>query len=131
VGGATGEAGVAAALEAEIKRRGLVPGLSNGSGTGQWIRMSNAPLDGAAPPRAGASGFRGVARREKNGEWFAQIVVVGKVKHLGYFEATARGKVDAALAYDAAARAAGRPERTNFLVKFTGVTKNSQVDPAV
>jgi hypothetical protein len=34
--------------------------------------------------------------------------------HLGYFEANARGEVDAALAFDAAARAAGRPEAANF-----------------
>ena len=47
-------------------------------------------------------------------KWHAQIRVDGKKKHLGFFEATARGKVDAALAYDAAVRAAGRPETANF-----------------
>jgi hypothetical protein len=107
VGGATGQDG-GAALETEIKRRGLVPA----AGTADFQGIP------------GASGFRGVARREKNGEWFAQIVVVGEVKHLGHFEPSARGEVDAALAYDAAARAAGRPEMANFLVNFTGLTQN-------
>jgi hypothetical protein len=64
---------------------------------------------------AGASsGFRGVSWNQADGVWQAQILVDGKKEALGNFEGTARGEVDAALAYDAAARAAGRPESANF-----------------
>ena len=37
-----------------------------------------------------------------------------QTEHLGYFDPTPVGEVDAALAYDAAACAAGRPESANF-----------------
>jgi hypothetical protein len=46
--------------------------------------------------------------------WRTSIMVDGKKKFCGGFEATARGEVDAALAYDVAMRAAGRPEKANF-----------------
>ena len=61
-----------------------------------------------------SSKFRGVSWKNAECKWRASIKVGGKYKHLGCFEATARGEVDAALAYDAAARAAGRPEKANF-----------------
>ena len=111
MGGATGESGAAAALEAEIKRRGLV--------------RQPVTADSQAIPEE-ASGFRGVTWREKTGrrgsgkwkwpsQWVCQIKVDGTAKHLGLFEPSARGEVDAALAHDAAARAAGKPEKANFL----------------
>ena len=61
-----------------------------------------------------ASDFRGVAWDKKSSKWRAKINVDGKDKRLGTFEGTARGEVDAALAFDIAARAAGRPEAANF-----------------
>jgi hypothetical protein len=66
-------------------------------------------------PDAGiSSGVRGVTWNKSNRKWKASITIDGEVKHLGLFEATARGEADAALAYDAAVRAAGRPEKANF-----------------
>ena len=53
--------------------------------------------------------------------WRTFIMVDGKKKFCGGFEATARGEVDAALAYDVAVRAAGRPEKANF--------KHADVEP--
>jgi hypothetical protein len=61
-----------------------------------------------------SSDFRGVGCHKTDRKWKAQIRVDGKRKNLGTFEATARGEVDAALAFDAAVRAAGRPEKANF-----------------
>jgi hypothetical protein len=61
-----------------------------------------------------SSDFRGVSWDKPGSKWQAKINFDGKKKFLGVFEATARGEVDAALAYDAAARAAGWPERANF-----------------
>jgi hypothetical protein len=57
---------------------------------------------------AQSSVFRGVFWHKVNRKWKASISVDGKNKYLGSFEATARGEVDAALAFDAAARAAAR-----------------------
>ena len=69
---------------------------------------------GVDPDARASSGFRGVDWHKGKRKWQAQIKVDGKNKHLGLFEAPARGEVDAALAYDAAVRAAGRPETANF-----------------
>jgi hypothetical protein len=69
---------------------------------------------GVDPDTATSSGFRGVGWDKTNRKWVPQIRFDGKQKTLGYFEATARGEVDAAMAYDVAARAAGRPEKANF-----------------
>jgi hypothetical protein len=81
-------------LDAEITRRGLVLGTNPGAGT--------------------SSAFRGVSWHKHSSKWCAQFTVGGKQIFLGCFEATARGEVDAALAYDAAARAAARPQQANF-----------------
>jgi hypothetical protein len=62
----------------------------------------------------GSSGFRGVTWDKINRKWQAAIMVDGEQTTLGRFESTARGEVDAALAYDEAARVAGRPGNTNF-----------------
>jgi hypothetical protein len=72
-----------------------------------------------------SSGLRGVTWHKTNRKWTAQIMVDGKSQSLGYFEATARGEADAALAYDAAARAAGRPEKANFELTFGFETEQS------
>jgi hypothetical protein len=69
---------------------------------------------GVDPNTATASGFRGVTWDKINSKWKARIKLDGKGKHLGFFEATTSGEVDAALAYDAVARAAGRPKAANF-----------------
>jgi hypothetical protein len=61
-----------------------------------------------------SSSFRGVSWEKAERKWRASISIGGKTKRLGLFEATARGEVDAVLAYDAAARAAGRPKVANF-----------------
>jgi hypothetical protein len=61
-----------------------------------------------------SSDFCGVSWNKIDRKWKVQIKVDGKSSHLGCFEATARGEVDAALVYDAAVRAAGRPEKANF-----------------
>ena len=72
-------------------------------------------LELGVDPAAGvSSGFRGVRWCKHNLKWKADIELDGKVKSLGCFEATARGEVAAALAFDAAAWAAGRPESANF-----------------
>jgi hypothetical protein len=63
-----------------------------------------------------SSGFRGVCWFKRDHKWTALISIDGKQKHLGYFEGTARGEVDAALAHDAAARAVGRAEKVNFVL---------------
>jgi hypothetical protein len=55
-----------------------------------------------------------VSWSQASSEWDAAISIDGEITRLGTFEGTARGEVDAALAYDAAARAAGRPETANF-----------------
>jgi hypothetical protein len=69
---------------------------------------------GKDPHTGITSGFRGVTWQKAKRKWESGISVGGKKKHLGYFEATAGGVVDATLAYDAAARAAGRPDIANF-----------------
>jgi hypothetical protein len=69
---------------------------------------------GMDPDAATSSGFRGVAWNKAKSRWLAQITVDGKKKGLGLFEGTAGGEVDTALAFDIAARAAGRPEKANF-----------------
>jgi hypothetical protein len=93
-----GEDIAAAALEAEIKRRGLM--------------RKPVTVESRRIPRA--SGFRGVGWHKATRKWQASISIDKKCKSLGYFEATARGEVDAALAFDVAVRAAGRPEKANF-----------------
>jgi hypothetical protein len=67
-----------------------------------------------------SSGFRGVYWAKTKRKWKASISIDGKDKHLGLFEATARGEVDAALAYDAAAHTAGRPGKANFETAWSG-----------
>jgi hypothetical protein len=52
--------------------------------------------------------WRGLAQVSK---WQVKISLDGKTKFLGVFEATVRGEVDVALAYDVAAWAAGRTSR--------------------
>ena len=87
---------------------------------------------GMDPDAATSSGVCGVSWDKKSSKWRATIRIDGKSKHLGYFEATARGEVDAALAHDAAARAEGRPEKANFeLNASSGVkrAKQSAVTP--
>ena len=69
---------------------------------------------GVDPDAGTSSGFRGVNWDKVSSKWQAAITVDGKQIFLGYFEATARGKVDAALVFDEAARAAGRAEKANF-----------------
>ena len=69
---------------------------------------------GLDPDAGTSSGFRGVAWDKSTSKWRASITVDGKNKVHGRFEATARGEVDVALAFDVAARAAGRPEKANF-----------------
>jgi hypothetical protein len=69
---------------------------------------------GRDPDAGTSSAFRGVSWDKKKSKWTAQIKVDGKKKFLGVFEATARGEVDAALAYDVAARFEGWPEKANF-----------------
>ena len=90
-----------AAIEAEVKRRGL---------------LRNPVMK---PVKKGnASGFRGVGWDTRSSKWLSQIWIDGKSKcskSLGFFEASACDQVDAALAYDAAARAAGCPGKANFL----------------
>ena len=50
--------------------------------------------------RSNTSGFKGVSFKRASGKWVAQIVAFGRHQYLGLFESP----VDAALAYDAAAR---------------------------
>jgi hypothetical protein len=69
---------------------------------------------GRDPDAGASSAFRGVGWNKTRSKWRASIKVDGKSKKLGLFEASARGEVDAALAFDVAARAAGRPEKANF-----------------
>jgi hypothetical protein len=71
-------------------------------------------LDARGWPSSGRSGFLGVTWREAKCKWMAEIFVDSKANHLGVFEGTARGEVDAALAYDKAVRATGRSEKANF-----------------
>jgi hypothetical protein len=59
------------------------------------------------------SSYLGVSWNKERHKWSAYIYD-GENSSLGFFEATARGEVDAALAYDRTMRAAGRPERTNY-----------------
>jgi hypothetical protein len=69
---------------------------------------------GLDPDKRKASGFRGVYWVKAKGKWTASIRVDRKIDHLGYIEPTPAGEVDAALAYDAAARAVGRPKSASF-----------------
>jgi hypothetical protein len=69
---------------------------------------------GRDPDKRQTSGFRGVRWYKCDGKWRADIKVDGKTEHLGRFEPTPAGEVDAAMAYDAMARAVGRPESANF-----------------
>jgi hypothetical protein len=72
---------------------------------------------GLDPDAGQSAGFRGVSWDKKSSEWETQIQVDGTKKLLGRFEATARGEVDAALAYDAAVQAVGQPEKANFALQ--------------
>jgi hypothetical protein len=69
------------------------------------------PTDGTEPPKKcharSSSQYHGVAWSKQSSKWKATIRVGGKVEHLGYFEGTSAGEMEAA--YDAAARAARRP----------------------
>jgi hypothetical protein len=62
-----------------------------------------------------SSSFRGVTWHKARSKWQVRIGIDGKMKHLGLFNVTAGGEVDAALAYDAAALAEGRSEKVNFV----------------
>jgi hypothetical protein len=88
---------------------------------------------GLDPDARSWSGFRGVywveacrVRRQVNSKWRAIIQVDGKYKTLGSFEATARGEVDAALAFDVAARVVGRLGSANFELQ----AKNFELESA-
>ena len=69
---------------------------------------------GLDPDKRKTSGFRGVGWHKPQGKWQARISVDRKLENLGYFEPTPAGEVGAALAYDARARAVGRPKKANF-----------------
>jgi hypothetical protein len=69
---------------------------------------------GLDPNPGTSSTFRGVTWDKTKRKWKAKLCVDGKNNSLGYFQATARGEVDAALAFDAATRELGRPEKANF-----------------
>jgi hypothetical protein len=70
---------------------------------------------GRDPDKRKASGFRGVHWAKAKGKWKAEIKIDGKTEYLGSFEPTPAGEIDAALAYDSAARAVGRrPKSANF-----------------
>ena len=69
---------------------------------------------GLDPDKRQASGFRGVTWNKAAGQLWANIKVDRKTENLGFFEPTPAGEVDAALAYDARERAAGRPGNPNF-----------------
>jgi hypothetical protein len=69
---------------------------------------------GIDPHATRSSTFRGVTWNKTDRKWHASIKVDYKPKHLGTFEGTARGQVEAALAYDVAARAAAQSEKANF-----------------
>jgi hypothetical protein len=72
-------------------------------------------LDLGLDPDAGQSSvFRGVSWDKAEGKWQPSITIDGTVEHLGTFEASVPGEVDAALAFDAAARAVGCPAKANF-----------------
>jgi hypothetical protein len=75
---------------------------------------------GLDPDAGRSSGFRGVGWFKRDRKWHATIRIDGKNNHLGYFDGTARGEVDAALAYDVAARFEGRPEKANFETSLSG-----------
>ncbi len=60
--------------------------------------------------------FKGVSWKKSSGEWVARITVIGKTRHLGYFDSMVR----AACAYDDAARLHfGEFARLNFPRKET------------
>jgi hypothetical protein len=75
-----------------------------------------------------SSGFRGVCWFKRDRKWQVQIRVNGKQKKLGAFEGTARGEVDAALAYDVAARFEGRLEKANFELAPPGSDSEAPTD---
>jgi hypothetical protein len=77
-------------------------------------RCLDLGLDPDDPDAGQSSVFRGVSWDKKSSKWRPSITIDGKQKHLGTFEASVPGEVDAALAFDAAARAVGRPAKANF-----------------
>jgi hypothetical protein len=62
-----------------------------------------------------ASAFNGVRWNKSRKEWLVAALLDGKkVTYVGAFAGTPAGEVEAALAYDVAARAASLPNRANF-----------------
>jgi hypothetical protein len=74
----------------------------------EFIRQGVPPEVAIVTPSRMKRRFRGVSFHKSINRWIAQIKVDGKVKFLGSFE----NDVDAASAFDAAAKALGR--ETNF-----------------
>lgn len=65
------------------------------------LRIANRHQNGCnAGPRRGSSQYKGVSWFSRRGKWRATITVNRRQHSLGYFE----NEIDAALAYDAAAR---------------------------
>ena len=59
--------------------------------------------------KSGASSkFRGVCWHKRKGKWHSQIMVNGKRKHIGYYN----NEIEAAMAYDGAAKINGYPEES-------------------
>jgi hypothetical protein len=84
---------------------------------------------GHDPGTTTSSVFRGVSWANHAGRWHAHLSVDCKRKYLGSFDDSARGEVDAALAYDVAARAAGREDVANFKAINTLSTSTKEVTP--
>jgi hypothetical protein len=93
----------AVATPATPSTQGMPPSTTDSSGPRRSPPAAWAALSGPTGPHP-AGGCKSKVK----------IKVDGKQKHLGSFEGSARGQVAAALAYDAAVWAAGRPEKANF-----------------
>lgn len=87
-------------------------GLDNRRGNLRVCTKSGNQRNQRVQSRAKTSVFKGVSRWKKNNRWAAFIKLGGRPTYLGSF----KSEVDAALAYDAAARKHfGAFARTNFI----------------
>jgi hypothetical protein len=99
----------------------------------RWLELGLDPYKATSTREDAASTsslFKGVSWQKAARKWFVQIGVDGKQEYLGTFDATAVGEVDAALAYDKAARVAGRPEKANFEAVTGELKANAPAQPA-
>ena len=98
------------------------------------IKMLRETIDGKKnkrkPKTVKTSNFNGVCFDRRTGKYRAQIYADKQVHHLGYFELTEIGEIEAAKEYDRAIHKFKMPEsKLNFKIQDIKLPKEVIVDP--